>query len=197
MNGLNLRKARKRKALSQEALAREVGISPSHLSQCETGKSDFSANVLARVCAALDIRADYLIDPCQEGPCEDPPEKKDAAPEICFSACDFGDRLRSARLASGLTQYDVAGRLGATQANYSKYENGQITPRADSLMRIAQAAGTSVPYLLGLSDEPAQATLTDEESRLVADYREMRPDLKGVLSKTAAAFARPAEGAGG
>ncbi len=196
MNGSNLRRARKRRALSQEALAREVGISPSHLSQCETGKSEFSADVLARVCEALDIGADYLIDPYQDEPCETPSEHEDV-PEICFSACDFGDRLRTARKAAGLTQYDVAERLGATQANYSKYENGLITPRADSLMRVAQAAGTSVPYLLGLADDPAQATLTDEESRLVADYRTMRPDLKGVLSKTAAAFARPAEGAGG
>lgn len=197
MNCHNLRKARKACSLTQADLAAEIGISRNRLSQCEAGNADFSTTVLVRACEVLGVEASYLVDSCKEEAPEAAKNKAADEPEICFSAADFADRLRAARKSSGLTQRDVAEKLGATQANYSKYEKGTVTPRADSLVRFAQAVGTSVPYLLGLADDPAQATLTDEESRLVADYRTMCPDLKGVLAKTAAAFARPAEGAGG
>jgi len=67
----------------------------------------------------------------------------------------FGRRLRTARIAAGLTAADVAGILGCTQATVSRWETGDRTPTLHDLPGIASAVGTSVADLLGFSASDA------------------------------------------
>ncbi len=65
----------------------------------------------------------------------------------------FGIRLKSCRKGMGLTQMKFSQIVGISQPNLSAYESGRFMPSVDKLVRIADALGVSVDYLLGLSDE--------------------------------------------
>lgn len=58
-------------------------------------------------------------------------------------------RIKQAREATGLKQKEMAKILNVTAATYSRYENGLIQPDPTMLLKIANALGTSVDYILG------------------------------------------------
>ena len=49
-----------------------------------------------------------------------------------------------ARIAAGLTQKDLAERIGTRQSNVSRIENGNSNPSIATLKRIAEATGTKL-----------------------------------------------------
>ena len=51
------------------------------------------------------------------------------------------DLIRQARLAAGLTQADLAGRIRTTQSVVSRWERGGDEPRLSTLDRILRACG--------------------------------------------------------
>ena len=53
-------------------------------------------------------------------------------------------RLREARLEAGLTQAQVAGRLGVPRPNVARWEEGSQLPRVDNALKLAEACGTTV-----------------------------------------------------
>ena len=59
----------------------------------------------------------------------------------------FTDRLKAARKRSGLTQLDVARKLGLLNAqSYAQYEQGTRKPKQDTLNKIADALQLSYTY---------------------------------------------------
>ena len=66
----------------------------------------------------------------------------------------FGDRLRKARREAGLSQQEVAERIGVPLGRYSGWETGEFSPRSADLVDVAKkvSAITDVPteWLLGL-----------------------------------------------
>lgn len=62
-------------------------------------------------------------------------------------------RLRDLREDHDMTQQAVADYLGMKQAQYSRYERGIRDVPTDILIRLAQLYGTSVDYILELTDE--------------------------------------------
>lgn len=59
--GQKIRKYRKAKGLSQEALAEKIGISVTHMSHIETGNTKLSLSVFVDIAKALDVQTDDLI----------------------------------------------------------------------------------------------------------------------------------------
>jgi predicted nucleotidyltransferase/DNA-binding transcriptional regulator YiaG len=53
----------------------------------------------------------------------------------------FQDQLVAARLAAGLTQSELATRIGTTQSAIARLEGGTITPTVETLSRLADAVG--------------------------------------------------------
>lgn len=60
----------------------------------------------------------------------------------------FVEKLKKARLEKGLTQAQVAKKLGSTQSYISKIESGELRLEAISLNRLAKLYGKSVNYFL-------------------------------------------------
>lgn len=61
----------------------------------------------------------------------------------------IGQRIRAFRVARGLTQGELADRVGASEATIvSKWERGLQVPRLDSAQVIADALGVSVEQLV-------------------------------------------------
>ncbi|MBQ7352741.1 MAG: helix-turn-helix transcriptional regulator [Clostridia bacterium] len=62
----------------------------------------------------------------------------------------FGERLRQAREAAGMSQEEVARVLGVSQAAYSYFENGEKNPSLPAAKRLAVVLHTSLDYLVGI-----------------------------------------------
>lgn len=66
-------------------------------------------------------------------------------------------RLRQRRIAAGMTQQQLAQRIGKRQGYIGDIENGKrkaIT--TDTLVKLCRALGCSADYLLGLVDDEAE-----------------------------------------
>lgn len=64
---------------------------------------------------------------------------------------DLGRKLRALRKGRGLTQRDVADRLGMVRATLSNYEVGRRTPHLSDLRRLAALYGVGLDYF-GVAD---------------------------------------------
>jgi transcriptional regulator with XRE-family HTH domain len=69
------------------------------------------------------------------------PMANDRPGRLTLSALESGRLIRDARRLGGLTQTDLARRLGTTQSAVSNWERGRDTPRVDTLARILEACG--------------------------------------------------------
>ena len=63
---------------------------------------------------------------------------------------NLGRKIACARKCSGLTQNDLASRVGVTAQAVSKWERGNACPDIAILDEIADALGISLSELLGL-----------------------------------------------
>ena len=70
---------------------------------------------------------------------------------------DFGQRLKQVRRENGLTQKQVAERIGATERGIRRYEAGDIKPGFDAINSLADTFNVSADYLLGRTDTPRPA----------------------------------------
>ena len=66
----------------------------------------------------------------------------------------FYERIKELRLSLGITQVQLANKLGVTKQCVSNWESGYIQPSIDMLVRIAKTFSVSTDYLLGLNDKP-------------------------------------------
>ena len=90
---------------------------------------------------------------------------------------EFGGRLRACAQEIGLTDAEVARRLGISQQRFANYVSGRHRPDFGMLLRICRALGTRPDRLLGF--EGVQGNADTEEVRLhrriCAAARSMRP----------------------
>lgn len=64
----------------------------------------------------------------------------------------FSSRLRAAMERNGLTQAELAGSIGLSQAAISKWLKGSI-PSGDQLLKAGQRLGVSMEWLLGVDGD--------------------------------------------
>ena len=83
-------------------------------------------------------------------------------PKKVRPASEFGVRLTTLRKARGLTQVQLAGRIGSTQRAVSRYETIADRAPAPVLARLAGALGVSTDELIGVKGTRAAAGLTDD-----------------------------------
>jgi transcriptional regulator with XRE-family HTH domain len=100
----------------------------------------------------------------------------DTTGESWFSAetSTFGDRLAGAREAAGLTQTDLAQRLGVRDKTVAAWENDATDPRANRLQMLAGMLGVSIRWLL---------TGEGEGLEKPADQRLLSPAVQDALSE--------------
>ena len=67
----------------------------------------------------------------------------------------IADRLRDARKQAAMTQEEVAERVGVHPLTISHFETGRVSPKLETLVRLAAALGTTVGALLGETEPPA------------------------------------------
>lgn len=60
--GQRIKEVRTDKQLTQEYLANMIGVNTSHVSNIETGKTKISLTLLIKICDALGVTLDYLLE---------------------------------------------------------------------------------------------------------------------------------------
>ena len=83
---------------------------------------------------------DQVLDAKYGAPGTPEREKFEAEAEAYYS----GSLLRNARKEAGMTQAEVAEKIGANKSYISRVENGLTTPTATSFFRIVSAMGMQV-----------------------------------------------------
>lgn len=85
---------------------------------------------------------------------------------------EIGARLREQRNENGLTQDQLAEKLGVSKRTVGNYESGASDAPASHLSFIARDLGFDVPYILsGVRTTPASDSLSEVEYVLVTKYR--------------------------
>ena len=62
-------------------------------------------------------------------------------------------RLRDLREDKDFNQSKIADVLSCSQTTYSRYETGDLNVPVESLKKLALYFGTSIDYIVGLTDE--------------------------------------------
>lgn len=69
----------------------------------------------------------------------------------------FGERLAAAREAAGISQGELAEKLGLSQNALSWWERRPVALRPDQVVALASALGVSADVLFGITDAPKPA----------------------------------------
>ena len=67
---------------------------------------------------------------------------------------DFGQRLKEIRKQNGLTQKQLAERIGSNERGVRRYEAGVIKPGLDVILSILDNIDVDANYLLGRTNSP-------------------------------------------
>lgn len=88
-------------------------------------------------------------------------------------------RIKEARLALGITAIEAARRIGISRQRYSLYERGINEANYEMLLRIGEAFGVTVDWLLNRNSTPAELrrsaivgrvmSLSDDQIQALAD----------------------------
>ena len=62
---------------------------------------------------------------------------------------EFGQRVKKLRIEAGLTQEDIAKKLGLSKTAVGAWENGRAKPRLDKMNQLSDLFGVPVSELLG------------------------------------------------
>jgi len=107
-------------------------------------------------------------------------------------ASTVGEAARLARMRAGLTQADVAGRIGVAPEVYGRMERGKMLPSVPTLLRMCLALRSNPDELMGIAprhggpgeslyaeDVPSELDDTPEMRRLLRSLRGLqRPQIK-------------------
>lgn len=126
--GDRLKELRQQRKLSLAALAREAGISPAHLSEVERGQSRGSLKMWEKLARALGVPVSYFF--------------REAAEE------SLGQKLKKLRQSMGLTQKELAKKIGLSPSLIAQLEIGRVQPAITTLTRLARHLGVSPCYFL-------------------------------------------------
>ncbi len=105
-------------------------------------------------------------------------------------AATFGDRLAGAREAAGMTQSQMARRLGVKKATITGWENDLSEPRANRLSMIAGMVNVSIMWLLTGEGEGMDAPVDPDEgapelAEVVAELRSIRGEMRASAERAA------------
>lgn len=74
----------------------------------------------------------------------------------------IGSNIHMVRVAAGISQTELANRVGSNKSAISRYENGLQKPSLDTLMRVADALGVDVVDFLKEKTTPLLGNAVSE-----------------------------------
>jgi transcriptional regulator with XRE-family HTH domain len=81
-----------------------------------------------------------------------------------------GDLIKEARRRAGLTQVQLATRLGKTQSVIARWEHGDALPSLETVREIIRACGLELTFFLSKFDD-SNVTIIDDHLRMTPAQR--------------------------
>lgn len=104
--------------------------------------------------------------------------------------------LKELRVSAGLTQKELAAKLGIGQSTIVGYEKGIREPTVSNLALYAKYFNVSIDYIIGLEDDFGVKVESDEglsantqEKELLSLFRQLSPYLQGLTLDTVRGWA--------
>ena len=94
-------------------------------------------------------------------------------------AATFGDRLAAARDQAGMTQTDLAKRLGVKLSTLKKWEDDLLEPRANRLSIMAGVLNVSLVWLLTGEGDGVSAP-NDDSAELPSDVNALLLQMRDI-----------------
>jgi len=95
----------------------------------------------------------------------------------------FNEKLKQLRNTAGLTQAEVAAKLGVTHRTYQNYEAGAMYPRQTAVYgRIAELFGVTADYLLSDEDRYIIDAYEKGGSRSKKDVQALVTEVGGLFA---------------
>jgi len=92
-----------------------------------------------------------------------------------------GELVREARLRAGLTQQDLAERLGTSQSVIARWESGRRSPSVETMVRAVRACGLDVAMSVTAYDHDHERLIRGNLRLSPAERLEkMVEDLRGL-----------------
>ncbi len=98
----------------------------------------------------------------------------------------FGENVASARKKKGLSQDELAKKVGTIAVTIGRYERNEIKPSIDIASKIADALDVSLDYLVGSSDAILEKALVKK----ITDIQKLSEEDKICVHKMLDAFLR-------
>jgi transcriptional regulator with XRE-family HTH domain len=104
---------------------------------------------------------------------------------------DIGKRIRALRREKGLSQTDLADRVGVSRSAVAQWETGRTGQITGNLARIAAALDAPVEFLVSGDDHSQAGVATrGDELAILRLYRACDPEDRQMLLRTARRLAR-------
>lgn len=129
--GQNIKNLRERKGMTQKELAAALGITRSALSTYEVGIREPNHATTIAIAKLFNMTLDELV-------------MKELTPPIPM----YARNLAYLRRKHGMTQADVANLLGVSKATSCKYENGDVEPNVEQLIKLADFFGVTMDQII-------------------------------------------------
>lgn len=91
---------------------------------------------------------------------------------------EIGNRIRKYREKLGISQKELAERIGVSNGRVSNWEQGLNRPDADMLAELCRALEVSPSSLLGI--KLSKDELSDTERKIIQAYREKKDLQKAI-----------------
>lgn len=166
--GGNIRRLRRERGMTQQELAKAVGVSQASLANWEVGKTRPRSGSVERLADALGVAMRDLAD----------------GPGRGAGADAVGRNVRWYRERRGMTQGELADKAGVSPSAVSNCERGKSTPLAGTLGAVAKALGCQTADLVGgaaMPDGDEAARLLTVFERLDREGRDALMDYAGYL----------------
>jgi len=97
-------------------------------------------------------------------------------------AATFGDRIAGARESAGMTQPDLARRLGVRISTLRGWEEDRSEPRANRLSMLSGLLNVSLPWLLsgegqGPEEPTSENPIPTDVSQILLEMRSIKTDM--------------------
>ena len=89
----------------------------------------------------------------------------------------FSERVKALRLARSISQVELAGALGVSKQTISNWENDNILPSIEMLMKTARYFSVTTDYLLGL-EQRETLDVSGLSIETISHLRQIVNDLK-------------------
>ena len=138
-----LKVLRKKRGLTQEQIADEIGVNRGSYTNWENGKREPSFENLSMLACIFDVSIDFLLSEYLEVSKERYLKFKKEKKKV------FSERLKELRLKKGLTQTELGEKVGVKQSTFTNWENGKREPSYENLVKLADLLEVSLDSLFG------------------------------------------------